>query len=79
MFTYTPNSKVHLNNGHLLDDDKIELQRANLLKANKVKDRDNNKLSKQCFSRHEKLPFSSPDFELTWKFGILEERVSDIF
>ena len=28
MFTYTPNSKVLLNNGYLLDDDEIEPQKA---------------------------------------------------
>ena len=79
MFTYTPNPKVLLNNGYLLDDDEIEPQKADLLKVSEVKDTDNSRLSKQCFRRHEKLPFSPTDFKLTSKFGIPEESVSDIF
>ena len=35
MFTYTPNPKVLLNNGYLLDDDEIEPQKADLFKANR--------------------------------------------
>ena len=79
MFTYTPNSKVLLNNGYLLDDDETEPQKADLFKINEVNDTDSNRHSKQFFRRHEKLPFSSTDFKLTSKFGIPEESVSDIF
>ena len=78
MFTYTPNPKVHLNNGYLLDDDEIEPKKTDLFKANEVKDTDSNRHSRQCFRRHEKLPFSPTDFKLSSKFGIPEESVSDI-
>ena len=79
MFTYTPNPKVLLNNGYLLDDDEIEPQKADSFKANKVKDTGSNRHSRQYFCRHEKLPFSPTDFKLTSKFGIPEESISDIF
>ena len=79
MFTYTPNPKVFLNNGYLLDDDDIEPQTADLFKVNEIKDTDSNRHSKQCFRRHEKLHFSPTDFKLSSKFGIPEESVSDIF
>ena len=79
MFTYTPNPKVHLNNGYLLDDDEIEPKKTDLFKANEVKDTDSNRHSRQCFRRHEKLPFSPTDFKLTSKFGVREESVSDVF
>ena len=79
MFTYTPNSKVLLSNVYLLDDDKIERQKGDLFKINEVKDTDSIRHSKQCFRGHEKLLFSTTDFRLTSKFGILEESVSHIF
>ena len=79
IFTYTPNSKALLNSGYLLDDDEVEPQKTDLFKVNEVKDADSNRHSKQCFRRHEKLPFSPIDFKLTSKFGIPEESVSDIF
>ena len=79
MFTYTPNPKVHLNNGYLLDDDEIEPKKTDLFKANEVKDTDSNRHSRQCFRRHEKLPSSPNDFKLTSKFGVREESVSDVF
>ena len=79
MFTYTPNSKVLLNNGYLLDDDEIEPQKADLFKVNEFKGTDSNRYFRQYFRRHEKLLFSPTDFKLTSKFGILEENVSDIF
>ena len=79
MFTKTPDSEVLLNNGYLLDDDEIEPQKADLFKVKEVKDTDSNRHTKQCFRRHEKLPFSSTDFKSTWKFGIPEESVSDVF
>ena len=63
----------------MLDDDEIEPQKADLFKPNEVKDTDSNRHSRQCFRRHEKLPFSPTDFKLTSKFGIPEESVSDIF
>ena len=63
MFTYTPNSKVLLSNGYLLDDDDIERQKADLFKVNEVKDADSIRHSKQCFRRHEKPPFSTTDFK----------------
>ena len=47
MFTYTPNSKVLLNNGYLLDDDDIERQKADLFKVNEVKAADSIRHSKQ--------------------------------
>ena len=78
MFTYTPNPKVFLNNGQLLDDDEIESQYADLFKVNEIQDADGHRHSKQCFRRHEKLPFSPTDFKLSSKFGIPEESVSDI-
>ena len=78
MFTYTPNPKVFLNNGYLLDDDEIEPQKVDLFKVNEIRDTDSNRHSKQCFRRHEKLPFSPTDFKLSSKFGIPEESVSDI-
>ena len=61
----------------LLDDEKTETQKAN--KVNKIKGRDSKRLLKQCFSHHEKQPFSLTDFKLTSKFGFPEERVSDVF
>ena len=79
IFTYTPNSKALLNSGYLLDDDEVEPQKTDLFKVNEVKDAGSNRHSKQCFRRHEKLPFSPIDFKLTSKFGIPEESVSDIF
>ena len=79
MFTYTPNPKVLLNNGYLLDDDEIEPQKADLFKANELKDTDSNRHPRQCFRRHEKLSFSPTDFKLTSTFGVPEESVSDIF
>ena len=63
----------------MLDDDEIEPQKADSFKANEVKDTDSNRHSRQCFRRHEKLPFSPTDFKLTSTFGIPEESVSDIF
>ena len=78
IFTYTPNPKVLLNNGYLLDDDKIEPQKADFFKVNEAKDTDSNRHSKQCFCCHEKLPFSPTAFKLTLIFGIPEESVSDI-
>ena len=77
--TYTPNPKVLLKNIYLLDDDEIELQRADLLIVNEFKDTNNNRISKQCFRCHEKLPLSPTDFKLTLKFGFPEESVSDMF
>ena len=69
MFTYISNPKVLLNNDYLLNDDEIEPQRADSLKICEVKDADNNRLSKQCFRYHEKVPFPlTPD-----------ESVSDTF
>ena len=79
MFTKTPDSEVLLNNGYLLDDDEMEPQKADLFKVNEVKDTDSSRHTKQCFRRHEKLLFSPTDFKWTWKFGIPEESVSDIF
>ena len=79
MFNYTPNPKVLLSNVYLLDDDETEPQKADLLKVNEVKGTDNNRRSKQCFHRHEKLPLSPTDFKLTSKFGIPEESVPNIF
>ena len=79
IFTYTPNSKALLNNGYLLDDGEVEPQKTDLFNVNEVMDADSNRHSKQCFRRHEKLPFSPIDFKLTSKFGIPEESVSDIF
>ena len=79
IFTYTPDPKVLFKNVYLLDDDEIELQRADLLIVNEFKDTNNNRISKQCFRCHEKLPFSPTEFKLTLKFGFPEESVSDMF
>ena len=62
----------------MLDDDEIESQYADLFKVNEIQDADGHRHSKQCFRRHEKLPFSPTDFKLSSKFGIPEESVSDI-
>ena len=63
----------------MLDDGEIEPQKADLFKVNEIRDTDGHRHSKQCFRRHEKLLFSPTDFKWTWKFGIPEESVSDIF
>ena len=63
----------------MLDDDEIESQYADLFKVNEIQDADGHRHSKQCFRRHEKLPFSPTDFKLSSTFGIPEESVSDIF
>ena len=54
---------------YLLDDEEIEPQRTDLLKVCQFRDTDHNRLLKQCFCCHEKVPFSL----------IPEKRVSDTF
>ena len=79
IFTYTPDPKVILKNVYLLDDVEIELQMDDLLIVIEFKDTNNNRISKQCFRCHEKLPLFPTDFKLTLKFGFPEESVSDMF
>ena len=54
---------------YLPDDDETEPQRIDLLKVCQFRDTDHNRLSKQCFCRHEKVPFSLTS----------EKNVSDTF